>query len=416
MAHHDVTPKRVETGGIVVLRTLLRSAVPLALLAGAGAHAQSAPARPTPAATAVGEIVVTARQRSEALSSVPMAVSAFAQKSLDAQGISTGGDLVNAVPNLTYNANSESFSIRGIGYGVVATSADQGIATHLNDAPIIVTPLNTNQFYDIERVEVLRGPQGTLYGRNATGGVVNTITDKPTDTMNAAITAGYGNYNTVNIDGFVNTPVGDAFSVRLAGTFVYHDGYQDNIQLGDRVNGEDLWSTRLTIDFHPSPRFHSTLMWQHFSEDDSQESYGADVKTVCQPDPGPTSVGGVAIKVFPRAKPPKPRMRANLSLRSGSASAGTPNPFGSLFSLASLLGQLGPNFTYWPGAPTDPRQVALAFNPLNQIKQDIVQFNNVYEVTSSALSEVSDDLFPGTTRVLGILTISRTTISSPTAH
>ena len=378
-----------------MLRKLLWPAAPMVLLIGAGAHAQSAPqggaasaavaapsaaANQQPSSSGVGEVVVTARQRSENLQQVPMAVSAFSQRSLDAQGISTGGDLVNAVPNLTYNAESESFSIRGIGYGVVATSADQGIATHLNDAPIIVTPLNTSQFYDIERVEVLRGPQGTLYGRNATGGVVNTITAKPSSSPSASITAGYGNYNSVYLDGYVNAPINDALTVRLAGLFVRHDGYQDNVELGDQIDGENLWSTRLTIAFHPTSNFHSSLMWQHFDENDFQESYGADVKTVCQPDPGPTSVGGVPI-TGALTQDLLSRGCARTSLYAPAASAGTPNPFGAIFSLASLLGQLSPNFTYYPGAPTNPRQVALAFNPLNRIQQDIVQFNNVYDLT-----------------------------------
>ena len=152
------------------------------LIVGASAAAMSTVASPALAQNVIQELVVTAQKREEALQDVPIAVSAFDQEALQKGKIDGVTNLILAVPNVNFskgNFTGYNFQIRGIGSKLVAGSGDAGTGIHLNNAPLLSNNLFETEFYDVERVEVLRGPQGTLYGRNATGGVVNMITANP---------------------------------------------------------------------------------------------------------------------------------------------------------------------------------------------------------------------------------------------
>ncbi|OZA78449.1 MAG: TonB-dependent receptor, partial [Caulobacter sp. 39-67-4] len=180
--------------------------------------------------TVIEELVVTAQKKEEALQDVPIAVSAFSQDTLEAQKIDGGPNLQLAIPNVSFAksnfTNSFNFQIRGIGARAVGSSADAGVGVHLNNAPQQSGNLFEAEFYDMERVEVLRGPQGTLYGRNATGGVVNLITAKPTDMFEGMVRAEVGNYGTQKVRGMVNLPIfGDKLAVRAAGAYLKRDGF-----------------------------------------------------------------------------------------------------------------------------------------------------------------------------------------------
>src|SRR5437868_8386007 len=156
------------------LRSLLAVGVSAAALMAVAVPAYAADANNDATTTTVGEVVVTAQKKEEALQDVPIAVSAFSQDNLEKQKIDGGPNLVLAVPNVNFskgNFTGYNFQIRGIGSKLVAGSGDAGTGIHLNNAPLIANNLFETEFYDVERVEVLRGPQGTLYGRNATGGV-----------------------------------------------------------------------------------------------------------------------------------------------------------------------------------------------------------------------------------------------------
>ena len=328
----------------------------------------------------IQEVVVTARQRAESLQHVPVAVSAFSQAALKAERIDSGQDLVTAVPNLNYvnSTLSNSFSIRGIGYQVVATAADTGVGIAENNAPLVVSRLSTADFFDVERIEVLRGPQGTLYGRNATGGVINSITAKPSQTFSGSLTGEYGSYNTVRLQGYVNIPLSDAWSLRLAGTYLRHDGYQTNITTGDKIDSRDLYSTRATLAFDPNSKLHTYLMWEHFDENDS---FDAGAKAVCAPDPGPSAVGGVAV-TNAVARNLLSRGCLRTSVYDPASSTGQPNPLGTLYALNYLAGQLSGTPTLLPGGPRGFRDVAEDRDPAYKVQNDIVQFGADYEVAN----------------------------------
>jgi outer membrane receptor protein involved in Fe transport len=216
------------------------------LIAGASALVLAGAAGPVLAAeesSMVEELIVTAQKKAESIQDVPIAVSAFSQDALQKSRIDGGPNLVLAIPNVNFskgNFNGYNFQIRGIGSKLVATSGDAATGIHLNNAPLIFNNLFETEFYDLERVEVLRGPQGTLYGRNATGGVINLISNKPSDRLEGLASAEYGNYNSIKLRGMINAPTSDAFAVRLAGAYRKRDGFGKNIVTGNDADSRDM--------------------------------------------------------------------------------------------------------------------------------------------------------------------------------
>jgi outer membrane receptor protein involved in Fe transport len=245
-----------------------------------------------PATTVIEELVVTAQKREESIQDVPIAVSAFGGAQLKAQGIDGAGNLVQSIPNLTFTRRSArpNFQIRGVGAQLTSASGDDGVGVHVNNAPLTSNRIADAEFYDVERVEVLRGPQGTLYGRNATGGVVNMITNKPGDNFGASLSAELGNYSSQKFQGYVNVPLGDMVALRVAGFSMQRDGYSTNMLTGGNIDGRDIKAARVTLKFEPNDRLRGYLMWDSFSEDDDRGAR----KQLCAKDVGLTSIGGVA--------------------------------------------------------------------------------------------------------------------------
>ena len=376
------------------------SAVALALSAG-GALAPGRPLRAASAqpggATQVGELVVTAQRKEESLSSVPISVSAFSGKMLQAQKIEGGPDLLKGIPNTTFtktNFSGYDLTIRGIGTEAVSVTTDPGVSVNFNGIPLIRNRLFEQEFFDIDRVEVLRGPQGTLYGRNATGGAVNVISDKPTGTFGGEIKGELGNYDSRRVSGFVNIPIeGDKLDLRIAGAYTKRDGYEFNSTTGDNVDGRDLYSTRVTLGFKPSEKFHAYLVWEHFNENDNRERSG---KQLCTRDPGPTSVGD-AKNISTLASAFLSQGCQDASLYSPAA-YGTPNGLSIPFILAGVQNTqtigIDPNTFNSVNLlkPIDPygnqmqsnnlREIASIFDPKYQAKSDVVEVLVDYDITS----------------------------------
>jgi len=180
----------------------------------------------------IEEVIVTARRTEESLQDVPIAVTAFSEEGIQARQIIQTSDIQMNVPNVSFtntNFGSNSFSIRGIGRLVTAGSGEAGVSSHVNDIPITGN-LITTEFYDMQRLEILRGPQGTLFGRNATGGVVNFITRKPDmESLNGYVEAELGNYNHKRTRMAINLPLSDSLAVRVAATSLERDGFTENL-------------------------------------------------------------------------------------------------------------------------------------------------------------------------------------------
>ncbi len=195
------------------------------------ATAQSAPAQPAEASDQVGEIVVTATKRETSLEKTPIAISAFNQSQLDRQQVRDVTGLADFVPSLHFAQQGDQggilLTMRGIGNDSAYTEvADPEVAIYVDG---IYSPRAQGAsvlLYDMERVEVLRGPQGTLFGRNATVGAISMVTAKPTfDGFHASVEAVGGSYNRFGVKGMLNIPVTDNFALRAAFITDRHDGY-----------------------------------------------------------------------------------------------------------------------------------------------------------------------------------------------
>ena len=210
-----------------------------------------------PALAQIETVVVTAEKRAEDVQTVPIAVTAYSSEDLKAHQVTEFKDLQFSTPNVSYtkgNFTGSNFQIRGIGITAVGYDAESGVAVHMDDVFLASPPLSEASFYDLERVEVLRGPQSKLFGRGATGGAVNIITKKPDlSELGGEAEASYGNYNASQIRGYINIPiVTDELAVRLAGDWTRHDGYIKNIFDNSDIDSQNTYSLRGSVRWQPT--------------------------------------------------------------------------------------------------------------------------------------------------------------------
>jgi len=213
------------------------------------------------------QMVVTARKRTENLQEVPLSISAFSGEDLTRFGIQTTQSLQSAVPGLVFNNTGSSAQpyLRGVGTRFAFAGLESSVATYLDDRYLARAQATMFQLADIERIEVLRGPQGTLYGRNATGGAIRVLTRGVEETFSGNITGTLGDYKLRAISGTVNIPLSSTFGTRLTALIRKRDGYADNLdpngvsQLDDRdvsvLRGKFRWdiservSSLLTVQY-----------------------------------------------------------------------------------------------------------------------------------------------------------------------
>jgi outer membrane receptor protein involved in Fe transport len=241
------------------------TAIAAALLAiPAAASAQDAPAAGQRNEALDSVIIVTAQKRAEDIQDVPIAISAFDAATIDNKVIDDVVDLSFSVPNLTVDIFGAS--LRGVGDLAISSTSESGLGYHVNGVYLGAAAIEA-EYYDLERVEVLRGPQGTLYGRNTTGGVLNVITQKATDEFEGYVTAGYGNFNSVKVKGAINLPLGDNLSTRLAGFYLDRSGYATNLFTGNRVDDRHMFGLRSStrLEFGTT---RADLVISYFREDD----------------------------------------------------------------------------------------------------------------------------------------------------
>ena len=207
----------------------------------------------------VDEIVVTAQRRAQSLSEVPLAITALDGDSLSKQGITNSAELASAVPNLQisspYGNTQPNFSLRGVSVANEYNSNQASpIGVYIDDVYIAARTSQGMGLFDLDRVEVLRGPQGTLFGRNTTGGAINFITRGPTLTgENGYVEAGYGNFNTYTAQGaFEETLIDGQLGFRIAANYVKGNGQIENVfPGGSDPNSQDSRQVRVSLRFKP---------------------------------------------------------------------------------------------------------------------------------------------------------------------
>lgn len=229
-----------------VARLLLGGVSAVALSWATSASAEAA----TGAATQIEEVVVTAERREANLQDVPLAVSAFSGESLQAAGVTNAQDLGLVTPGFIFGSVGTQGipTIRGVGASLQGAALDPAVSMYVDGVYIPRVQSSIFEMLDVERVEVLRGPQGTLYGRNSTGGAMKFITKSPEEEFSAEATVGGGNYRLFRATAVVNAPITDRLFFRASVLRVRDDGYTLNLgNPTDRPDQRDLFSARAAM-------------------------------------------------------------------------------------------------------------------------------------------------------------------------
>lgn len=239
------------------------------------AHAQTVEQEPAAAEEQAGgiqDIVVTAQRRSESMQDVPIAVSAFSSDQLQSQGVSNTLELGQYVPNLVAQNNTgigsaNAYYLRGLGNTETVATFDPPVGTYVDDIYLSRQNANNLSLFDVERVEVLRGPQGTLFGRNTTGGAISVIMREPGNDFGGYAELGYGRFDKKLVRGSVDLPVVDSLSVKVSGYWQDDDGYAKNVTTGQRMNDDDGWGARLGVRGELSPSVRWNGSFTHIAAD-----------------------------------------------------------------------------------------------------------------------------------------------------
>ncbi|MBL8772414.1 MAG: TonB-dependent receptor [Phenylobacterium sp.] len=243
----NLTPPRRTIGG---WRGALAAGVALAPLAALPAQAQTAEEP-----VALTEIVVTAQKRAETANTVPMSITAVSGEQLAAAGVTQPRDLVKIAPSFNYTDSyvaSPIYTLRGVGFSDVSLGGRSTVSIYQDEAPIPFAIETRGVNLDLERIEVLKGPQGTLFGQNATGGAINYIAAKPTRQFEAGADVGYGRFDATELGGFVSGPLTETLSARLAVQSSRMDPWQTSYTTGERNGRVDLVNARLIVAWTPA--------------------------------------------------------------------------------------------------------------------------------------------------------------------
>jgi iron complex outermembrane recepter protein len=243
----------------------------IAAMAAVALVASPAQAQDSEATAQVDDIVVTAQKRTQALSDVSLSVSAVGSARLAETNTANIESLQTLVPSISFgnDFNFAKLFIRGIGLSSSLPGVDPSVALHVDGAVVSLAQAQLGSMFDLERVEVLRGPQGTLYGRNATGGAVNLITAKPTDTLDGYVrlTVGGDDLNLIG-EAAVGGPLTENIRGRIAFRAVKRDGYGINEFTGNDIDNANQFSTRAHLEFLPTENLSILLTGEYHSEDD----------------------------------------------------------------------------------------------------------------------------------------------------
>jgi iron complex outermembrane receptor protein len=230
------------------------------------------------------EVVVTAQKRQESLQDVPIAISAFTQQTMKDMGIVNAQDLQVSTPGLVFTSVGTLGSpyLRGIGTRFSLNGLDNSVAVYVGDRYVPRGSGNQLELgIDVDRVEVLKGPQGILYGRNATGGAIRVIKKPVTEEFEASIKATAGKYNLREFAGTVNIPVTDSFGMRLSGQTTKRDAWQDNLAFGvdpiavEDINNKDVFKLSGMFRWDISDNTLANLAVDYWSQDDYQGHDGS---------------------------------------------------------------------------------------------------------------------------------------------
>lgn len=223
----------------------------------------------------VAEIVVTAQRRAESLQDVPISITALTSQSIQDGAIRGVDEIAGRTPGFTmtaFNVAQPRLFIRGSGSTDDGAAQDNSVAVFMDDVYIARGSGQAFEFLDVDRIEVLRGPQGTLYGKNVVGGLINVISRRPSRSMDAAAEISYGNYNALDLRGYVTGPVSDNLAVSFSGVRRSRDGFARNIRLNRELEDLDLVAVRGQILWTPTPDIDVLIAADYSNHSDNGQS------------------------------------------------------------------------------------------------------------------------------------------------
>ena len=239
-----------------------------ALLASASAMIIAGPVLAQESGTvALEEIVVTAQKRQQNLQDIPVSVTALAAETLTSRNVATVSDLPQLAPSLTVTQGNvptnNSINMRGVGTIAFSTGIEPSVAVIVDDVALLQQAQAFSGLSDIERIEVLRGPQGTLFGKNASAGAINIITQGPTDTMTGSVTGVLTEDDEKRVDASVSGPIAERVGFRLNGFYSDRDGNINNLTTGEKLNGETNYGVRGRLKLDPTDYLSIALIASH---------------------------------------------------------------------------------------------------------------------------------------------------------
>lgn len=219
----------------------------------------------------IEEVIVTARKREETLQDISAAVSVVDSSRLQQNVVNDVRDLQTIVPNITVGETIGimKVNIRGLGNSTVTRAEDSEVVLHVDGAVVSRMETQSMTFFDLDRIEVLRGPQGTLYGRNSTGGTINLVTAKPTEEFEGYVNLNVGNYDFLKAETALSGPLTDHILARVALQSTQRGGYAKNINTGNEIQDDERWAGRLHLQFNISDDVQFLLSGEYATQDDA---------------------------------------------------------------------------------------------------------------------------------------------------
>jgi outer membrane receptor protein involved in Fe transport len=208
------------------------------------------------------EIIVTAQKREQRLNDVGLTISAVSAEALQERNITTLSDIAQVVPGLVFStsaSNTPVYTLRGVGFNDPTLGSYPDVSVYLDEAPLPFPVMTKLTAFDLERVEVLKGPQGTLFGNNATGGAINYVAAKPTKTLQAGATISYGRFNTIDGEAYISGPITSTLSARLSGKITHADGWQRSFTTGEETGKTRNYAGRFQLHWEPTDRLRVAL-------------------------------------------------------------------------------------------------------------------------------------------------------------
>ena len=251
----------------------------------------------------IEEVVVSATKKEQSVQDIPVSIEAFTAEDIDKNMVEDFSDLAEVVPGLIVDkalGSGSAYSMRGVGSYGVGAAVVPSLITSINGHAVGSSALNDTGFHDLERIEVLKGPQGTLSGRNAVQGLVNLVTARPTGELEGSFEITGGNFNSQRTNIVFNVPVNERVSMRLAASVFNRDGTIRNISTGNDIDGRESESARLSIDFDMNEKTSFEFTYDYQKADDNRQNIGINF---CESDPlfgcSPFTVGSIGQTAHP---------------------------------------------------------------------------------------------------------------------